>query len=423
MPKRGLLLSACIACIFCDSTVAEDWNQFRGPSGSGVSDQLLPTTWSNTENVAWKTSLPGAGSSSPVVNGDRLFLTTFSGYGTSIEEPGSRDNLRLHIVCLSIKDGTILWDNDFDPAPEEQSIGKRVAEHGYASPTPVVDDKNVYASFGPSGVIALSQDGEFLWRRSVGTGTAGFGAAASPIVFEDLVIMNASIEDDAVYGIDKNTGEVRWRTPEIMKAWTTPLVVSLKDGSHELVLNQKGAILGLNPNTGKHLWSCQAIQDYIVPRVITDGNLLYCSGGRSNKTFVVKPGGRGDVSESQLVWEVARGANVTTPLLHDGYLYWSHDKAIALCLRASDGDEMFRERMPTRSRVYASIVGDREKLFLTTRDEGILVIAAEPNYRELSINKLGEDGELFNATPAISGSRLLIRSDRALYCVMQTPQS
>jgi outer membrane protein assembly factor BamB len=399
------------------SVGAEDWTRFRGQSGSGVAGSGIPTTWSDTQNLAWKTELPGKGSSSPVVYGDRVFLTAYSGYGQSAEQPGDRDDLRLHVICLSLDDGSILWDKQVDPAPEEQAATKRVADHGYASPTACVDQNNVYAAFGPSGVVAFTHEGEFLWRRSVGTKTAGFGAASSPIVFEDLVIMNASIEDGAVYGIEKATGEVRWRTDEIERAWTTPTIVTLKNGKHEMVLNQKGAILGLDPKTGEKLWSCYAIQDYVVPCVVVDGETLYCSGGRENKTFVVRAGGRGDVTNTHLVWDVSRGANVTSPLLSDGYLYWSHDKAIALCLRASDGEEMFRERMPTGGRVYASIVGDGQKLFLTTRDAGVLVLAAEPKYQELAINKLGSETERFNATPAIVGDRLLIRSDKALYCV------
>lgn len=399
---------------------ASSWKQFRGNQSSGMgnpSSNSIPTTWSETENLAWKTSLPGRGSSSPVITGDRIFLTAYSGYGLSVEEPGDFDNLRLHVLCLSLESGEVLWDRKFEPAPAEQKIGKRVAEHGYASPTVCLDDQNVYAAFGPSGVIALSQEGDFLWRRSVGQGTAGFGAAASPIVFEDLVIMNASIEDDAVYGIDKSTGEVRWRTEEITRAWTTPTLIQLSDSSTEMILNQKGAILGLNPHTGERLWECEAIQDYVVPCVIADGETLYCSGGRSNKTFCIRAGGRGDVSDSHLIWDVSRGANVTSPVLDDGYLYWSHDKAIALCLRASDGEEMFRERLPTRSRVYASIVGDGEKLFLTTRDAGVVVLASNPKYQELAINQLGSEDERFNATPAIVGGKLLLRSDTTLYCI------
>ena len=397
--------------------MGEDWRRFRGQDGSGLSESVAPIRWSDTENIVWKTTLPGPGSSSPVVIGNRIFLTAYSGYGLSVENPGSREDLRLHVICLSLDKGQIIWDKSFEASPEEQAIGKRVAEHGYASPTPCVDESNVYSYFGPSGVIALTHEGEFLWRKNLGTNTVGFGAAASPIEFEDLVIMNASIEGGSIYGLEKDTGEVRWESENINKAWTTPTIIRLKDDSHELIVNQKEAILGLDPRTGQRLWSCDAIQDYVVPAIVADGDTLYCSGGRSNKTFVVTAGGSGDVSDSHLVWEVSRGANVTTPVLHSGHLFWSHDKSIALCIRASDGEEMFRERLPTRSRVYASIVGDKEKLFLTTRDKGVVVIAAEPEYTELSVNTLGTEDELFNATPAIVDGQLLLRSDHAIYCI------
>ena len=413
LPTIGLIAQL----VFCFSVQTQTWSRFRGKTASGISGENIPTTWSDTENLAWKTKLPGKGSSSPVVYGQRVFLTAYSGYALSATDLGNRDDLKLHVICMSLADGEIIWDKTIDPSPDEQNASKRVVDHGYASPTPCVDDENVYAAFGPSGVVAFSHDGEQLWRCSVGAKTAGFGAAASPIVFEDLVIMNASIEDGAVYGIEKTTGKVRWRTDEITKAWTTPTLVKLKDGSTEMVLNQKEQILGIDPKNGSRLWHCDAIQDYVVPCVLADGETLYCSGGRSNMTFAVKAGGRGDVSESHLVWDVPMGANVTSPVLHNGYLYWSHDKAIALCLRASDGEMMFRERLPTRSRVYASIVGDGEKLFLTTRDAGVLVIAASPEYKELAVNKLGSEDEKFNATPAIVGDRLLIRSDQRLYCV------
>lgn len=398
---------------------AEDWTRFRGNAGSGIGGNSIPVTFSNSENLAWKTPLPGRGSSSPVVIGNKVFLTAFTGYAQSAEDPGDREDLRLHVLCLSLSTGEIIWDRSIEPAEEEQSATKRVVDHGYASPTPCVDDKNVYAFFGPSGIVAYSQEGDFLWRQSVGTKTAGFGAAASPIVFDDLVIMNASIEDGAIYGIDKSTGEIRYRTDEITRSWTTPTIVTLPSGKTEMVVNQKNQILGLDPLTGKRLWFCEAIQDYIVPVVVADGDTLYCSGGRSNKTFVIKAGGRGDVTNSHLVWEVSKGANVTSPLLNEGYLYWSHDKAIAMCLRASDGEEMFRERMPTRGRVYGSIVSDGQSLFLTTRDAGVLVLAAQPDYQELAINRLGDEGEMFSATPAIVDGRLLIRSDSNLYCIQQ----
>ena len=396
---------------------AEVWNRFRGPDGSGVAKADLPTTWSDTENLSWKAELPGRGSSSPVIWNNRVYLTSYTGYAMDVENPGDRAALMLHVLCLGLDDGKLIWDCPVKPSPDEQSMSKQLVQHGYASPTPCVDDSGIYAYFGPSGSVAVSHDGEIRWRRNLGTKTVGFGAAASPILHGDLVIQNASIESGTLFGLEKSTGAIRWETDEIEKAWTTPTLVTLADGSTELVVNQKFAILGFAPDTGKRLWSCDAIEDYVVPCVIEHDGLLYCSGGRSNKTFVIRPGGRGDVSESHLVWDESRGANVTSPIFVDGYLYWSHDKSIALCMRASDGEEMFRERMPTRSRVYGSIVSDGSQLFLTTRDAGVLVLAAQPEYKELAINKLGTESERFNATPAIVGNRLLLRSDRRLYCV------
>ncbi|MEM9368093.1 MAG: PQQ-binding-like beta-propeller repeat protein [Planctomycetota bacterium] len=418
-PSLNFVVGLAVCCVLRLDAAhsADDWNQFRGPNGSGVVDADVPTVWSETKNLKWKRVLPARGSSSPVVYRDRIYLTGYSGYGESIEDPGDRADLKLHVLCIAMETGEVLWDCPIDPDPSEQPIAKRVAEHGYASPTACVDDSGVYAFFGPSGLVGVSLEGDLLWQRNLGTDTAGFGAAASPILFGDLVIMNASIEGGSAYGINKLSGEVVWQADEILRAWTTPTVIQTEVGKAELVLNQKDAILGLDPSTGERLWRCDAIEDYIVPRVVADGSMLYCSGGRSNKTFVVRAGGRGDLSESHLVWDVSRGANVTTPVLVNDHLYWSHDKAIALCLRSSDGEEMFRERMPTRSRVYASIVSDGKHLFLTTRDEGVLVLAAKPAYEEIGVNRLGTPDERFNATPAIANNLLLLRSDTTLYCV------
>jgi outer membrane protein assembly factor BamB len=396
---------------------AQQWSRFRGPDGKGVAKANLPSTWSETENLAWKADLPGKGSSSPVVWDDRVYLTCYTGYAMDAENPGDRQALMLHVLCLNLDDGGLVWDCPIKPSPSEQSMGKRVGEHGYASPTPCVDESGVYAFFGPSGCVSVSHQGEIRWRRNVGTATVGFGAAASPILFGDLLIQNASIESRTLYGLDQATGEIRWSAENVEKSWTTPTLVTLKNGSVELIVNHKFAVLGFDPNTGKQLWSCDAIEDYIVPCVVEHDGLLFCSGGRSNKTFVIRPGGRGDVTDSHLVWDESRGANVTSPIVVDGHLYWSHDKSIALCLRASDGAEVFRERMPTRSRVYGSIVSDGNKLFLTTRDAGVLVLAAQPEYNELAINKLGTESERFNATPAIVGDCLLLRSDQRLYCI------
>ncbi|MFK8114983.1 MAG: PQQ-binding-like beta-propeller repeat protein, partial [Rubripirellula sp.] len=152
-----LIALSCLLFLLPALVHADGWKRFRGDSGSGVSGGGIPAEWSDTKNLAWKTELPGKGSSSPVVVGDRVFITAYSGYGISVEEPGDRSSLRLHVICLSLSEGKILWDESIEAAPEEQNVTKRVADHGYASPTPCVDDNNVYAYFGPSGLVAFSQ--------------------------------------------------------------------------------------------------------------------------------------------------------------------------------------------------------------------------------------------------------------------------
>ena len=184
-----------------------------------------------------------------------------------------------------------------------------------------------------------------------------------------------------------------------------------------MMVDQKDRITAFDPLTGKELWWCDGVPDYIVPLVVSDSGIVYCSGGRQNKTFAVRTGGSGDVTESHLLWEINRGANVTSPVFHEGHLYWSHDKQFGLCVRASDGEEIFRERLPTRSRVYGSIVYGDAHLYLTTRDQGVLVMPAKPEFNVIAQNRLGDDDEIFNATPAISNGQILLRSKTNLYCV------
>ena len=176
------------------NTFAESWGRFRGPNGNGIAENTgsLPVTWSNEKNLVWKT--PAArGSSCPILVKDLIVFTGYSGYGEKLDDPGERKSLKLHVIAISRNDGTPQWTLTLDPSPEEQEATPRVADHGYASPTPCTDGEKIYAAFGPSGVVCCSLKGKELWRTSIGTGVAGFGAAASPIVYDDLVYINAAI--------------------------------------------------------------------------------------------------------------------------------------------------------------------------------------------------------------------------------------
>jgi outer membrane protein assembly factor BamB len=395
---------------------AENWPQFRGHGGNAsVTKVDLPLHWGGATNMVWKTSLPGRGSSSPVVWGDRIFLTSFTGFGTP--DIADKSKLRLHVICFDRNNGTIVWDQSIAANQFTQDFTKRIQDHGYATSTPATDGEAVYAFFGVSGVVAYDLSGKLLWQADVGTKTAGFGSASSPVVFNDLVIVNGSIESESLIAFDKRTGQRVWTVPNINKAWTTPCIAKLADGSHELIINQKEAIYGLDPSSGKQLWRCNGIQDYVVPVPVAHEGVVYCLGGRQNRCIAVRLGGRGDVTNSHKLWEVNIGANVTSPVYFDGHLYWASDKAIANCLDARTGKAIYRERLHTRSRIYASIVRAGDRLLVTTRDKGIVVLAAKPEYQELAVNTIETDENMFNASPAISNNQLFLRTNSHIYCI------
>jgi hypothetical protein len=394
-----------------------DWRQFRGQGAAGASDVELPVRWSSRENLLWKTPITGRGASSPIVIGDRIFLTSFSGYGLDAADPGDRDQLRLHVICFDRETGKEQWNKSIPAAAAEQKSSRRVADHGYASNTPACDESGVYAFFGPSGVVAYTLEGEFKWQAEVGTKTAGFGSASSPTIYNDLVIVNASIESGTVYALEKTTGKKRWVIDDVERSWTTPLIANTADGKTELVINQKNIVRGFDPFSSEQLWVCHGIEDYIVPCAIAKDGIVYCLGGRSNRAIAIKLGGRGDVTESHRLWVSHIGANVTSPVLHNGRLYWSSDKGIASCLDAKTGDEVFRERLPTKTRVYGSVILAGNKLYTPTRDAGVIVWATGDKFEQLSQNQFSDDNDPFNATPAITGNRMLLRTDSHLYCV------
>lgn len=415
-----LILSVGLGLSGSHVSQATDWSQFRGPSGNGVSESTgLPTEWSAEKNILWKTKLPGHGSSSPVLYGDQIFLTAYTDYGLTAEDDGNPADLRLHVISINREDGKIMWDQSVAPLNQVQKITKRIVDHGYASGTPACDETGVYAFFGTSGVVAYDLKGNLKWQADVGNKTAGFGSASSPILYKDFVIINASIESETVYALEKATGKVAWKAENIVRAWTTPSIVDVPGGKQELVVNQKNQILGFDPDTGKQLWTCEGIQDYVVPVVVQNEGILYCLGGRSNRSIAVRPGGRGDVTKTHKLWEVNVGANVTSPVFHEGHLYWASDRGIAFCLNAKNGEVVYKNRLPTKSRLYASIVLADDKLYVTTRDNGVVVLKAVPEYVELARNEIKSDEDLFNASPAVSEGSIYLRTNGYLYRIAE----
>ncbi|MDA1229775.1 MAG: PQQ-binding-like beta-propeller repeat protein [Planctomycetota bacterium] len=407
-----------MSTIFCTSPAVRsaDWPRFRGSDGNAAAlEANVPLLWSESEHITWKTPIPGHGASSPVVFAGRIYLTSFSGYGIDPDAPGNREDLQLHVQCYDEATGKLLWDKSLPASVAEQELAKQVANHGFATGTPVVDEAGVYAYFGVSGLVAYDHDGELLWQAKTGDKTAGFGSAASPILYQNLVIINASIEAETVFAFDRNTGEKVWQIKGIDRSWTTPIVAKSADGREELIVSHKMQVRGFEPGTGRELWNCEGIQDYVVPCVVVNEGIAYVLGGRTNQSMAIRLGGNGDVTKSHKIWESKIGANVTSPIYHDGYLYWSSDKGIANCLNASNGESIYKVRMNTKERIYASALLAGGRLYLTTRDNGVFAIALGPKYKELAHNVFANDDSLLNATPAVSGNSLLFRSNRFLY--------
>jgi outer membrane protein assembly factor BamB len=399
---------------------AADWTRLRGPGATGISkDTGLPISWSATENIVWKTALPGKGGSSPITLGEKIFLTAYTGYGLDRSEPGRQEDLTHHVLCFNRADGKLLWDTTSKALLPEQPYDEgHIDLHGYASATPVTDGERLFVSFGRSGVRAYDLDGKSLWHAEVGSNLNGWGSAASPILFGDLVIVNASIESESLIAFDKKTGKQVWRVTGIVESWSTPLVVDLPDGGQELVLAMKGKVLGFNLATGKQLWHCASFPDYVVPMVVADDKgVVYITGGRSSSSLAARAGGRGDVTETHLLWTLSKGCKVPSPLVHDGLLYWVSNLDTAACIEADTGAIVYHQRLAERGAFYGSAVMAEGRIYAVSKMLGTVVLAAGREYKELARNKIEDDESLFNGTPVISNGQLLLRSDRFLYCI------
>tara|TARA_R110002096_G_scaffold24760_18_gene78004 strand:- start:389 stop:1618 length:1230 start_codon:yes stop_codon:yes gene_type:complete len=388
---------------------AENWPQFRGPNGSGIAAnaEAIPNEWSANENLAWKTELPGKGSSSPIIWGDRIFLTSYSGYGESQENPGDRGNLKRHLICLNKADGKILWETPHQAENQVSGYANFVAHHGYASHTPVTDGKAVYVFYAKEGALAYDFDGNLLWHfTGVGTDTGGFGSGGALALSEDLLIVNASSESKAIIALDKATGKEVWRKEGIVQCYNTP---GLADDV--VLVNARDQFLGLDARTGAERWKLGGPDAYVCnsPTVV-DGIAYAIQGGRGPTVAIS--------AEGKTLWSSKRAVTVPSPAIRNGLIFIP-ERDIFTCLDASTGEEVYRERVsvPITDRTYASplVIGDR--ILVVTRKDGAMIYAASRNFELLAHNKIVGDDSLWNASPAVSDGRLFLRSERAIYCI------
>jgi outer membrane protein assembly factor BamB len=383
----------------------------------GVSDEKgLPLKWSSTENIVWRADLPGPGASSPITWRDRVYLTSYSGYGLEANV-GDQKDLRRHLLCLERTSGRVLWKKEFEARLPEHKYEGEGSYHGYAACTPTTDGERLYVTFGISGVYCFDLDGNQLWHVLVGDGIDRWGSGCSPILYGKLLIVNASIESGSLVALDKLTGNEVWRAGDIKRSWNTPFLVAGKDRT-ELLVSIQDRLLAFDPQSGAALWNADGVHRYVCPTVVSHDDVVYAIGG-GHTSLAVRTGGTGDVTASHSLWRKTKGSNVGSPIYHDGHLYWASDKeGILVCQDAATGETVFQERIePRPGIIWSSPVLADGRLYVVSQRDGTFVFAAKPSYELLAHNVFAEDGSRTNASPAVSNGQLLLRTDRRLYCI------
>ena len=368
-----------------------DWSRFRGPDGMGVSDATgLPLEWDQTRTSPGRPRCPAparrARSSSAIAS------TSPATPATSF--PASRaaawKQLQRHLIAVRLDDGQILWDKASRPNCRKRS---KIRDHGFAANSPAADAERVYVFFGKSGVFAFDHEGKQLWQADVGSKTNGWGTAASPVLYKDLVFINASVESESLVALDRRTGEEKWRAGGIRESWNTPLVVTAASGRQELIVAVQGSVLAFDPESGEPLWSCKTdIGWYMVPSVVAADGVVYCLGGRSGTAaLAVRAGGSGDVTADASAVDQPEGLErLVARLPRRASVLDARERGIAYCAKAATGEIVYEQRLDRAGQVYASALLADGRLYYVTRHGKTFVLAAKPQFEQLAVNDLSD---------------------------------
>lgn len=444
-PLAAVALALCVPQMLHAQTL-DNWPQFRGPGARGVAGGAnLPDRWSATENIAWKTDLPGRAWSSPIVWADRVFLTAAVHRG-ELEPPkkglyfgGNRPaprevRLKYKVLCLDLISGKPLWERTVHEGLSNSPIHLK---NSFASETPVTDGQRVYACFGNQGLYGLDWNGNVIWSRRFQPRPTrnGWGTAASPLLHGDRVyVLNDNNEESYLLCLDKFTGNELWRTVRDEKSnWSSPFLWQHDRGA-EIVTAGTGKVRSYDLK-GALRWWFTGMSSITIATPYADGGLLYVSSGYVNDPqrplYAIRAGATGDISlgpdqtsNQFIAWCQPKAApyNPTT-LVYDGRLYVLYDRGLVACFRASTGDALYeRQRLPRGAHFTASPWAYDGRVFCLSEDGVAFVLRAGDRYELLHTNELADD-DMCMATPAIAGSRLLIRTSQRVYCVRRSGTS
>ena len=430
-------------------TDSANWPSFRGAQARGVADgQNLPERWNGStgENIRWKVRIPGLAHSSPIIWGDRLFVTTaVSSRDDATIKPGlygdgaASEDVSLHrwrLLCLDKRTGNVLWEQT---AREGVPRSKRHIKATYANCTPATDGRYVVAHFGAEGLYAYDMNGRRVWNADLGDLDVGaydlpeyeWGPASSPVMYRDLVIAQCDQQKGSyLIAFDVHSGKTVWKTPrDELPSWGTPTIFP-GPGRVELVTNGSNFIRGYDPADGKELWRLGGSSKITAPTpVFIDDLLIVCSGRRPEKPiFAIRAGAVGDItlaegaaSNQSVLWSKSgRGPYMPTPIIYNGLLYSCENHGILSCFDVRTGHEHYRERIPHHGAGFsASPVAADANLYLPSEDGDVFVIPAGPKFQVAATNPMGE---ILMASPALSEGTLYIRGEHHLFAVAPAPQ-
>lgn len=439
--SRRISLALIVAASFVFSLVAVaaagNWPQWRGPDGSGIStEKNLPSEWTPTKNIKWKTPIEGRGHSSPIVWENRIFVTTAI---EGPEVPGAKaakhlldDKEFVHpdsvganrkhtfkVIALNRDNGKILWES---VAWEGTPYDDRHRKSSYAASTPATDGKLVYAYFGSEGLYAYDFNGKLAWKADVGKlANLGMGTGTSPILFENLVIVQADEDNGTasfMVAFDKKTGKEVWKTPrKVQISWSTPLLVRSARRA-ELIASGTESIIAYDPATGKELWTHKGVESNAIPSPVANNEMVYVVAGFPAKiAMAIRLGGSGDLTGTPNVpWQYTKGtAYVPSPILYGDYLYLTTDRGILTCIDARTGQVKYEGgRIPIPATFTASPVAFDGKILLTSEDGDTFMVKAGPKHEIIGTNSVGEP---VYASPAIADGRIYIRGEKNIYCI------
>jgi outer membrane protein assembly factor BamB len=410
----GLVLLAC--CVAVNARAA-DWPAWRGPHGTGVYDEVdLPTTWSATENVAWKAPLPGPGNSTPVVAAGRVFVTCASDKGATRS-----------VLCFDRASGKLLWRQDTKFTGEETTH----ETNPYCAASPATDGRRVFAWHGSAGVVAYdAQGGKPLWQRDLGPFRHIWGNASSPVLYgEKLILQLGPGPETRLVALDARSGQTVWendlpeakgKAPDHWKgSWGTPVLYKADDGRTTLVAGLPQYVAGFDPESGKELWRCRGLGDLVYTNpLIGNGVIVQMSGyqGPALALRVPKPGETGDLTASHRLWLVEKGnpQRVGSGVIADEHVYILNDPGVAECIELRTGKQVWKQRAAHSS--WGSMVLSGDRLYVTDMSGQTVVLRAGPKFELLHENALA-DGDLTRASVAVSDGQIFIRTYKQLYCI------